>query len=88
MPRYGLFSRESAAVQNIYGTYFVVITWGIFYSIFKSEIGKCVRGPKSNYETKHRDSGTSKASTGIPKVSFQLWKGSTPVNPKIWLTPQ
>jgi len=26
--------------------------------------------------------------TGIPKLSFQVWKGSTPVNPASWLTPQ
>lgn len=87
-PVRAVFQGEVKAIHNVYGTYFVVIQHGEYFTAYSNlktvsvSVGQKV-GTKQNIGTVALESATS-----IPKLSFQLWKGSTPVNPAIWLTPQ
>jgi septal ring factor EnvC (AmiA/AmiB activator) len=83
-----VFDGDVASINNIYGTYTVLIRHGEYFTVYSNLRSVSVVkgqkvGTKQNIGTVANDS-----STGIPEVSFQLWKGSNPVNPKIWLAPE
>ena len=82
-----VFEGQVKNVNNIYGTYTVIINHGEYFTVYSNLRSVNVsKGEKVN--TKQViGSAANDSSTGIPQVSFQLWKGSTPVNPKIWLAP-
>jgi len=83
-----VFQGDVRAVHNTMGTYFVVIQHGEYFTAYSNmktvsvSVGQKV-STKQNIGTVALESVT-----GIPKLSFQVWKGSTPVNPAAWLTPQ
>ena len=83
-----VFQGDVRAVHNTMGTYFVVIQHGEYFTAYSNmktvsvSVGQKV-STKQNIGTVALETGT-----GIPKLSFQVWKGSTPVNPASWLTPQ
>lgn len=82
-----VFDGKVAAVKNIYGTYTVVIIHGEYFTAYSNL--KSVSVSEGQKVSTKQNIGTvaTESATGIPKVNFQLWKGSTPVNPKIWLQP-
>jgi len=83
-----VFQGDVRAIHNTMGTYFVVIQHGEYFTAYSNmktvsvSVGQKV-STKQNIGTVALETGT-----GIPKLSFQVWKGSTPVNPASWLTPQ
>ena len=83
-----VFQGDVRAIHNSYGTYFVVIQHGEYFTAYSNlktvsvSVGQKV-STKQNIGTVALESVT-----GIPKLSFQVWKGATPVNPSAWLTPQ
>jgi murein DD-endopeptidase MepM/ murein hydrolase activator NlpD len=87
-PVRAVFQGDVRAIHNSYGTYFVVIQHGEYFTAYSNmktvsvSVGQKV-STKQNIGTVALESVT-----GIPKLSFQVWKGSTPVNPASWLTPQ
>ena len=83
-----VFEGKVAAIKNVYGAYFVVIQHGEYFTAYSNL--KSVSVSEGQKVSTKQNIGTVaiESATGIPKVSFQLWKGQTPVNPKIWLTPE
>ncbi len=83
-----VFEGKVVRVINVYGTYTVIINHGEYFTVYSNlrstnvAAGQRV-GTKQNIGTVANES-----STGIPQVNFQLWKVSTPVNPKIWLAAE
>jgi septal ring factor EnvC (AmiA/AmiB activator) len=86
-PVRAVFQGEVKAIHNVYGAYFVVIQHGEYFTAYSNL--KTVSVSQGQKVSTKQNIGTvaTESATGIPKVSFQLWKGSTPVNPKIWLVP-
>jgi septal ring factor EnvC (AmiA/AmiB activator) len=86
-PVRAVFQGEVKAIHNVYGAYFVVIQHGEYFTAYSNlKTVSVTQGQKVSTKQNIGTAATESA-TGIPKVSFQLWKGSTPVNPKIWLVP-
>lgn len=86
-PVRAVFDGKVAAIKNIYGTYTIVIIHGEYFTAYSNL--KSVSVSEGQKVTTKQNIGivAAESATGIPKVNFQLWKGSTPVNPKIWLQP-
>jgi septal ring factor EnvC (AmiA/AmiB activator) len=87
-PVRAVFQGDVRAIHNSYGTYFVVIQHGEYFTAYSNM--KTVSVSVGQKVTTKQNIGTValESVTGIPKLSFQVWKGSTPVNPAAWLTPQ
>jgi len=87
-PVRAVFQGNVRAVRNTMGTYFVVIQHGEYFTAYSNmktvavSVGQKV-STKQNIGTVALESVT-----GIPKLNFQVWKGSTPVNPSSWLASQ
>ena len=86
-PVRAVFDGKVRVIKNVYGDYFVLIQHGEYFTAY-SNLKSVSVSEGQNVSTK-QNIGTvaAESATGIPKVNFQLWKGSTPVNPKIWLQP-
>jgi len=82
-----VFDGTVASINNIYGTYTVIVRHGEYFTVYSNL--KSVNVGKGQKVSTKQNIGTSavESSTGIPQVKFELWKGASPVNPKIWLTP-
>jgi len=82
-----IFQGEVTTIQNISGTYLIVIKHGEYFTAYSNlksytvKVGQKVT-TKQNIGTVATDS-----STGQAVVNFALYKGKEPVNPKIWLAP-
>ncbi|MDB5130577.1 MAG: peptidase [Mucilaginibacter sp.] len=74
-------------VSNISGTYLIVIEHGEYYTAY-SNLKSVSVSPGQKIGTK-QTLGTvaTDSSTGEAILTFSLYKAKTPVNPKIWLTP-
>lgn len=82
-----VFEGDVASITNVYGTYTVLIRHGEYFTVYSNlRSVSVVKGQKVSTK-QNIGSVANDSSTGIPEVSFQLWKGSNPVNPKIWLAP-
>jgi septal ring factor EnvC (AmiA/AmiB activator) len=83
-----IFEGQVKTIQNIQGTYLVVIQHGEYFTAY-SNLRSCSVtqgekvGTKQNIGTVATDS-----STGEAIVNFALYRGTTPVDPKIWLAPR
>jgi septal ring factor EnvC (AmiA/AmiB activator) len=82
-----VFQGTVKKVSDISGTYLVVIQHGEYFTAY-SNLKSCDVKAGDKVVTK-QTIGTvaTDSSTGEAVVTFELWKGSTPVNPKIWLAP-
>jgi len=86
-PVRAIFQGEVTNIQNISGTYLIIIKHGEYFTAYSNlksytvKVGQKV-GTKQNIGTVATD-----PSTGEAVVSFQLWQDKTPVNPKVWLAP-
>jgi septal ring factor EnvC (AmiA/AmiB activator) len=80
-----VFQGTVKSVSNISGTYLVVIQHGEYFTAY-SNLKSCNVKIGDKVVTK-QSIGTvaTESSTGQAVVTFELWKGSTPVNPRIWL---
>jgi septal ring factor EnvC (AmiA/AmiB activator) len=86
-PVRAVFDGKVRVVKNVYGDYFVLIQHGEYFTAYSNL--RTVSVSEGQSVTTKQNIGTvaTENATGIPKVNFQLWKNSTPVNPKIWLQP-
>jgi len=86
-PVRAVFQGEVTTIQNISGTYLIVIKHGEYFTAYSNlksfsvKVGQKV-ATKQNIGIVATDSATGEA-----VVSFALTKGGTYVNPKIWLAP-
>ncbi len=82
-----VFQGQVKSISNISGTYLIVIQHGEYFTAYSNLKSYSVRegekvGTKQAIGTVATDS-----STGEAVVNFALYKGTTPVNPQIWLAP-
>lgn len=82
-----VFSGEVSNVVNVSGTYLVVIRHGEYFTAYSNlRSASVARGQKVSTKQTIGVVATDGA-TGETEVHFDLYKGQTPVNPKIWLAP-
>ncbi|HVW12936.1 MAG TPA: peptidoglycan DD-metalloendopeptidase family protein [Mucilaginibacter sp.] len=86
-PVRAVFDGDVRSVNNVYGAYFIVIQHGEYFTAYSNL--KSVSVSKGQKVTTKQNIGiaANESSTGIPKVGFQVWKGLTPVDPRLWLQP-
>ncbi len=83
-----IFSGEVTSVNNISGTYLVVVRHGEYFTAYANLKSVSVSkgdkiGLKQNLGTVATD-----GATGETQVHFELYKGQNAVNPKLWLATQ
>ncbi|GAA4923487.1 murein hydrolase activator EnvC family protein [Mucilaginibacter defluvii] len=82
-----VFSGEVTTVGNISGTYVVIIRHGEYFTAYSNLRSVSVaKGQKVSTKQAVGVVATDGA-TGETVLHFDLYKGQTPVNPKIWLAP-
>jgi septal ring factor EnvC (AmiA/AmiB activator) len=82
-----IFEGAVTKIENISGTYLVVVKHGEYFTAYANLRSVSIRegqkvGTKQTIGIVATDS-----TTGEAVVTFELYKGTTPVNPKIWLAP-
>jgi len=82
-----VFQGTVKSIQNISGTYLIVIQHGEYFTAYSNLRSYNVREGEKVGTKQTIGSVATDPSTGQAVVSFALYKGTTPVNPKIWLAP-
>ncbi len=82
-----VFNGEVSRIANISGTYLVVIKHGEYFTAYANLKSYNVSVGQKVSTKQVIGSVATESSTGEAIVEFQLYKGTTPVNPKIWLAP-
>ncbi|MEO6979546.1 MAG: peptidoglycan DD-metalloendopeptidase family protein [Mucilaginibacter sp.] len=82
-----VFQGEVSSVKDVSGTYLVVIKHGEYFTAYSNLRSITVRAGQKVTTKQTIGTVATDPSTGEAIVGFQLWKGMTPVNPKIWLAP-
>jgi murein hydrolase activator len=82
-----VFQGEVTSIINVSGTFLVVIKHGEYFTAYSNLKSASVK--KGQKVSTKQAIGTvdTDPTTGEAVVTFDLYKGKTPVNPKIWLTP-
>jgi len=82
-----VFQGEVKSISNISGTYLVVIQHGEYFTAYSNLRSYSVKQGQKVSTKEVIGSVASDSSTGDAIVSFSLYKGTTAVDPRIWLTP-
>ena len=82
-----VFQGEVKSISNISGTYLVVIQHGEYFTAYSNLRSYNVKQGQKVSTKQVIGSVATDSSTGEAIVNFALYKGTTPVNPKIWLAP-
>ena len=86
-PVRAVFEGEVKRISNISGTFMVVILHGEYFTAYANLKSVNVRVGQKVSTKQNIGSAATDSSTGEATVQFKLYKGSTAVNPKIWLVP-
>ncbi|HEX3383543.1 MAG TPA: peptidoglycan DD-metalloendopeptidase family protein, partial [Mucilaginibacter sp.] len=80
-----VFDGKVQAIENVYGTYLVVVNHGAYFTAYSNL--KSVSVSKGQKLTTKQLIGVTanEATTGEPTVLFSLYKGTDAVNPEAWL---
>ena len=81
-----VFQGEVKSISNISGTYLVVIQHGEYFTAYSNLRSYNVKQGQKVSTKQVIGSVATDSSTGEAIVNFALYKGTTPVNPRIWLT--
>lgn len=83
-----VFSGEVTSVNNISGTYLVVVRHGEYFTAYANL--KSVSVSSGEKVSTRQGIGTvaTDAASGETQVHFELYQGKTAVNPKLWLASQ
>lgn len=82
-----VFDGTVVKVMDVSGTYLVVIVHGEYFTAYSNLRSVSVaRGQKVSTKQSIGVVATD-PSTGETEAHFEIYKGATPVNPKIWLAP-
>jgi septal ring factor EnvC (AmiA/AmiB activator) len=87
-PVRAVFHGTVKRVTSISGTFLIVIQHGEYFTAY-TNLRSCSVKAGDKVDTK-QNIGTvaTDGSTGEAVVTFEVWKGTTPVNPEIWLAPR
>ncbi|WP_345950531.1 peptidoglycan DD-metalloendopeptidase family protein [Mucilaginibacter sp. PAMB04274] len=83
-----VFEGTVAAVNDISGTYLVVIQHGSYFTGYANLKSVSVSAGQKVSTRQTIGAAATDAATGETTVHFELYNGSTPVNPKSWLASQ
>ncbi|HEY0245117.1 MAG TPA: peptidoglycan DD-metalloendopeptidase family protein [Mucilaginibacter sp.] len=80
-----VFEGEVTNVKDLSGTYLVIIRHGEYFTVYSNlRSANVAKGQKVSTK-QNIGSAATDASTGDTEVHFDLYKGSSPVNPQVWL---
>lgn len=83
-----VFEGKVASINNVYGTYTVIVIHGEYFTAYSNLKSVSVStGQKLNTKQMVGTVATD-PTNGDSIVQFSLYKGTNPVNPKMWLEPQ
>ncbi len=82
-----VFQGEVKSTSNISGTFLVVIQHGEYFTAYSNLKSFNVKVGQKVSTKQVIGTAATDSSTGEAIVSFSLYKGTTPVNPRIWLAP-
>jgi len=82
-----VFQGEVSSIVNVSGTWLVVIKHGEYFTAYSNLKSYSVRAGQKVTTKQIIGTVATDSSTGEAVVEFDLYKGKTPVNPKIWLAP-
>ncbi|NCD70452.1 murein hydrolase activator EnvC family protein [Mucilaginibacter agri] len=83
-----IFSGEVTSVNNISGTYLVVVRHGEYFTAYANLRSVSVSKGDKVAIKQNLGSVATDGSTGETQVHFELYKGQNAVNPKLWLASQ
>ncbi len=87
-PVRSVFDGKVQAIENVYGAYIVIVNHGEYYTAYANLKSVSVsQGQKLNTKQMVGIAATD-SNTGETTVQFSIYKGTNPVNPKIWLQPE
>jgi septal ring factor EnvC (AmiA/AmiB activator) len=87
-PVRAVFDGKVQAVENVYGTYIVIVNHGEYFTAYANLKSVSVStGQKLNTKQMIGTAATDPTS-GESSVQFSLYKGTNAVNPKLWLKPE
>ncbi|CAN5307342.1 peptidoglycan DD-metalloendopeptidase family protein [soil metagenome] len=86
-PVRAVFEGEVKRISNISGTFMVVILHGEYFTAYANLKSVNVKVGQKVSTKQNIGAAATDSSTGEATVQFKLYKGSTAVNPKIWLAP-
>jgi len=87
-PVRAIFQGTVKRIANISGTYLVVIQHGEYFTAYSNLRSCSVREGEKVATKQNIGNVATDSSTGQAIVTFDLYKGNTPVNPEIWLAPR
>ncbi|RYE17950.1 MAG: M23 family metallopeptidase, partial [Sphingobacteriaceae bacterium] len=80
-----VFSGEVSSVENVEGSYLIVIKHGEYFTAYMNLRSTSVsKGQKVSLKQTIGSAGVDPES-GDPQVHFELWKGFAPQNPQGWI---
>ncbi|HAL80853.1 MAG TPA: peptidase M23 [Mucilaginibacter sp.] len=80
-----VFQGEVTSIKNISGTFLVMIKHGEYFTVYTNLKSFFVKEGQKVTTKQVIGTVATDSSTGEAIVTFDLYKGYTPVNPKIWL---
>lgn len=86
-PVRAIFQGEVKSISNISGTFLVVIQHGEYFTAYSNLKSFNVKQGQKVSTKQSIGTVATDSATGDAIVEFALYKGKTPVNPKIWLAP-
>ncbi len=82
-----VFNGTVTNISNISGTYLIVMQHGEYYTAYSNLKSYVVKVGQKVTTKELLGTVATDSATGEAVVTFELYKGKTPVNPKIWLAP-
>lgn len=80
-----VFEGKVQAIQNVYGTYTVIIIHGEYFTAY-SNLKSVSVSTNQKVDTKQiLGTVATDPTSGESTVQFSIYKGTNPINPKIWL---
>ncbi len=83
-----IFDGEVIKVKDIVGTYLVLIRHGEYFTAYSNLKSVSVSDGQKVSTKQNIGTVATDATTGEATIHFGLYKGTTPVNPQLWLTQQ
>jgi septal ring factor EnvC (AmiA/AmiB activator) len=87
-PVRAVFEGTVKRISNISGTFLVVIQHGEYFTAYANLRSCSVKSGEKVATKQNIGTVATDASIGEAIVTFEVWKGVTPVNPQIWLAPR
>src|ERR1700744_2613217 len=82
-----VFQGEVSRIKDVYGTYLVVIKHGEYFTAYSNLRSVTVKVGQKVTPKQVIGTVATEPSSGEAIVNFSLYKGTSAVNPKIWMAP-